>query len=333
MAFQVLISARQLRFNPVTFNVPDEMTVICQEYVTMEATVLTGSFAGHTVEWEQIEGYPVDWVGSRFQAIVTFSHIVRTDKIFTFWVDRGTFHEQSATLFVNTTPTDTVVRDLLTTESRQSQYQPWLTSNEEVIEFLLVPGPITHTDDLFWGSAPQGLHWTIPSHPGKELLYSVLEENATGQFADHTIIYPPNDTVAIFDPVNRSYRVRTWYKTNEILTYSLSVTKQFEPRVYLYASGTDYWEVPASTFSGFDETRTVRTLKIFGLINPELFDVTSVQASISSSFAETRTTRTLKIIGDTAPEYADDAVPTLSAPTGWGFNINIIDRNNSAIGG
>lgn len=338
MAFQILITARQLRFNPVTFNVPDEITVICQEYITLEATLLSGSFTGHTVEWEQVEGYPVDWVGgdaARFNPIAVFSHSVRTDKVFTFWVDRGNFHEQSATIYVNTTPTDIVSRDICSVSPRQGQYQPWLTSNEEVLDFLLVPGPITLTDPLFWGSAPQGLRWTIPSHPGKTLLYSVLEENATGQFLDHTIVYPPNDTSTVFSPLNNSYRVRTWYKTNNILTYSLSETKQFAEQIYLYASGTDYYPLRVSTPNHIlEETRTVRTLLMYDTSGIGPGDVHSITASISNRvLEETRTVRTLKTIGDTAPEYYDDIELSAAANTHWGFTINIIDRNNSAIGG
>jgi len=337
MSFQILISTFRRNLSSIeSISTLGDITVICQTYITLTA-ILQGDITGHTFEWEQTSGFPVDWVGSRFSTTVTFSQTIKNDKTFRFWVDRGTAIQRFRDVNVWNTPTELITASISVNAVQFSQ--PWLTSSEEVISFLPVPGNIVLTEDpSFWGYAPEAISWTVPSAPGKTLWYSTLEENSTGQFAEIGRIYAPNQTkVEISDPTGKSYRVWTFYKTGGVVTYSLSEMQRFSKKYYLYASAFESYNVLLNLPNdpGFTTTFTSRQLKVIGNSNPEFLEEPTANMSLPPGwgFTTTFTSRQLKVIGNSNPEFLEEPTANMSLPSEWGFTINIIERKSSTIGG
>lgn len=87
----------------------DNQVAICEPIVYLQATV-DGDLSRHYTEWEQISGVPmvslitVDAVSSYY----TVLGLPGTDKVFRFWVDRGTPFAQYKDITVRTTPVSDV---------------------------------------------------------------------------------------------------------------------------------------------------------------------------------------------------------------------------------
>lgn len=83
----------------------ENQVAICEPIVYLEAAV-DGDLSRHLFEWEQISGTPIVdlQVTSPTQAYYTVPGLPGTDKVFRFYVDRGTRLEQYKDVVVRTTP-------------------------------------------------------------------------------------------------------------------------------------------------------------------------------------------------------------------------------------
>lgn len=101
------IWASRLRAN-VLLSVQTLMIVSCDTVITLAATV-TGSLANRTVEWVQMSGTTVNWLESRYQVSAMFTQsLVRDDKVFRFYIDRGRTTEMYQDVLVTAVPRDTL---------------------------------------------------------------------------------------------------------------------------------------------------------------------------------------------------------------------------------
>ena len=109
---------------PVTANPRTLLVVTCEEIITLYSG-LVGNPTGHTFEWEQQTGTPVEWLEDRFQQDVMFRQPgnVRDDKVFRLYIDRGLPYSQEFTVLVTAVPTEFVP---VTTTYRDSSGVPTL---------------------------------------------------------------------------------------------------------------------------------------------------------------------------------------------------------------
>lgn len=81
---------------------------ICNGVVYLSATVY-GSLVGHTTEWEQISGVPIVTIVPSTATTASYApddpNAPGSDKVFRFWIDKGTQIEQYADVTIYTTPT------------------------------------------------------------------------------------------------------------------------------------------------------------------------------------------------------------------------------------
>lgn len=108
---QILFLSTKQALNSITLvTAGPEQQTLCDPIVYLEAIVV-GEIAGHSFQWEQISGTPaVDIITvSETQAYYLVTGLPGSDKVFRFWVDRGTILEQFADITIRTTPQTTAL--------------------------------------------------------------------------------------------------------------------------------------------------------------------------------------------------------------------------------
>jgi len=94
------------------FSAGEDQNVICSPLVTLQATVI-GDLTGHQIIWEQISGHAVNFTTPLNQLTVQFTPpAINDDKIFRFWIDKGTIEQQYDDINVWTTPTSILIVDV-----------------------------------------------------------------------------------------------------------------------------------------------------------------------------------------------------------------------------
>lgn len=107
MSFNVVLTSKQPLSGHVSFvSAGIDSVFTCRNVVSMSATVV-GDLRGHTVEWEQISGAPVQFLSPTNELEMTFTFNSRDDKQFRFYMDRGTPMEWYDDVWAWQTPTDT----------------------------------------------------------------------------------------------------------------------------------------------------------------------------------------------------------------------------------
>ena len=90
----------------LSFYVDSVLPVTCNDIVTLNA-VLNGDPTGYTFEWVQMSGTPVIWLEDRDQTVVMFQQpVLRDDKVFRFYLNKGKTTERYKEVLVTAVPTD-----------------------------------------------------------------------------------------------------------------------------------------------------------------------------------------------------------------------------------
>lgn len=108
MPFQISLHSNVKQRGVInSFSAGEDQIAICAPEVTLVATI-DGVLAGHTVFWEQLSGDQVLWLTPQNQIVVTFATVSAgsTDRVFRFYVDKGTPLEQHDDIVVWGTPTE-----------------------------------------------------------------------------------------------------------------------------------------------------------------------------------------------------------------------------------
>lgn len=90
----------------LSFYVDSVLPVTCNDIVTLNA-ILNGDPTGYTFEWVQMSGTPVIWLEDRDQTVVMFQQpVLRDDKVFRFYLNKGKSTERYKEVLVTAVPTD-----------------------------------------------------------------------------------------------------------------------------------------------------------------------------------------------------------------------------------
>lgn len=108
LPFRILIRALQsFNYEPSPpFIVDSIMPVTCSDIITLSAQII-GDAGDATFLWEQLSGAPIIWLEAQNQTAVMFQQpALRNDKVFRFWVNKGTPVEKYADVLVTAVPSD-----------------------------------------------------------------------------------------------------------------------------------------------------------------------------------------------------------------------------------
>lgn len=140
------------------------MLVACNDIITLNARVMDTSNQPHTYFWEQISGTPVQWLEDQHQLMVMWRQPTDTsEKVFRFWLDRGTAFEKYQDVLVTTLNRDPI--NLPTIGDEVVVRQNW--SDSQIIADSSIgsmPSPrINNPDGVIVNSQIRSISWTNPS--------------------------------------------------------------------------------------------------------------------------------------------------------------------------
>lgn len=111
MPFQVSISIKK-QTNALNlikdYSVPNDVVVGCVNNSVILTAVVNESLDNHSILWEQILGSAVTWISPQDQLEAEFQILLVDDKIFRFWIDKGTQYETFKDVFVFAKSTERV---------------------------------------------------------------------------------------------------------------------------------------------------------------------------------------------------------------------------------
>lgn len=202
-------------------DVTKDVLVLCTNLVSLTATV-QGSVLGHTIEWTQLTGSPVTFIGDPASTDISFLYSDREDKIFRFYIDKNTGRDQFKDVLVSSTIADTP--NLYT-----SAPPPGITNGYNYATEMAAMNPTVIPGSeygavLYNSSAEASLVWNVPAVSYPEV-YSKLEIYRK-QGADLILVgsvVPPSTTITpspILYNDTSTYVVRMYidsYGTNQVV--------------------------------------------------------------------------------------------------------------------
>jgi hypothetical protein len=166
------------------------MTVSCGDVITLSAQVF-GEALGATYFWEQVSGTPVDWLEDQNQAQVMFRQpLNRDDKVFRFWVNRGTSVQAFKDVLVSAIPTDYLkTSSVIFSGSKTSSESNVFTYVEpvelDIYPYTVLPGYNDTSEVIFNDSSRLVLFSNLKYSESKvnQTTYT-LQEMVNGAFVD-----------------------------------------------------------------------------------------------------------------------------------------------------
>ena len=323
MPFQVVFSARQAPMSNITgVDLPTEKVNFCQIYVTLEAKVF-GTLDGHTFEWEQISGSAVQWVYDRNALSTTYTQTLRDDKVFLFWIDKGTLFERSFRVSVYGSPTDKVYMNFETGMSENFRYQP----SQEISNFVFYPS-LAPVSQVVANNTGWDLYWVPPIN----LNYSSvsIEENASGSFFTKTVIDNTSTPKVTNINTDSSYRALVTYNpipTNTVTTYSRTAKIQIPQN---YVAADELFQLgSASSSPSVEFTQQTRLMTLITQQPQEINQMDS-GVSVNTEFLASYVSRSLKTY-NAAPD--ESLVMDYTIPSNTEFSYKITTRELLTIGG
>ena len=323
MPFQVVFSARQAPMSNITgVDIPTEKVNFCQIYVTLEAKVF-GTLDGHTFEWEQISGSAVQWVYDRNALSTTYTQTLRDDKVFLFWIDKGTLFERSFRVSVYGSPTDKVYMNFETGMSENFRYQ----SSQEISNFVFYPR-LASTSQGIANNTRWDLYWMPPAN----LNYSSvsLEENSNGSFFTKTVIDNTSTPIVTNINTDSSYRALVTYNpipSHSVTTYSRTAKIQIPQN---YVAADELFQLgSASSSPSVEFTQQTRLMTLITQQPQEINQMDS-GVPVNTEFLASYVSRSLKTY-NAAPD--ESLVMDYTIPSKTEFSYKITTRELSTIGG
>lgn len=203
----------------------DDQTVICAPYVHLTAIAETEDITTHETFWEQISGSAVILLGNPYNTLlISYAQTSNMDdKIFRFWVDKGTDKQLSSDTIVYGSPTEKFYMKTLGDDSVSLITYP---PNQITTNMLFVtPAPFSYdvgpAGDSVIDSSDLMLYWTLPTSPVGVLKQSMLMSSTGGAGFQQLVIVPSGQPTFYANANNTDlFRVD--------LTYTVSQVPQIE---------------------------------------------------------------------------------------------------------
>lgn len=213
MPFQVSYSQRAIPAGIIqSFDAGDDAVTICDPAFSLTATIV-GDLTGHTIEWIQIEGSPVTFTTPLDQLAVTYTQTIFDDKIFRFFIDRGTASEVFDDVSIFGSPTESRVVNNSNTLNNVSLTSTLSLNGDSVFARLLsgfsVTKQVANADvDVYTNAV---LFWNKPITDFDIIEYLIQEETTHGVFVT-VATNSPDNTQFTDSIIGNRYRVVTMVK-------------------------------------------------------------------------------------------------------------------------
>lgn len=227
MPFQVSLCSAA--YTPATFTVVMTNSPFispCVTELTLTATVVTGYVGIHTFLWELYSGSPVDFTSPTDGLIATCTLVDSSDRIFYFWIDKGTPLEIRQSYIYNGTPTDIPSTDC-------GNIMPLIS--QDILNGSITCSSIIGTQIVSTGIATVNpnnvvLYWQLPTtYDDLQLMhylypYTVItmqlvevQQVINGNWVTVLSILPTDPQILTTATLGAYYRVVITYKVNNAL--------------------------------------------------------------------------------------------------------------------
>ena len=246
MPFQVSLSSRRRIYGQISYvSAGADQYHICTPVVYLEAAVV-GDLIGHSLLWEQLSGTPVTLFNAN-TLTPYFNYTDGSDKVFRFWIDKGTPEQQFDDMTVYRTPTS---RTSAGFDSEQQSFtytlDPPAVNCVDIIANVvsIVPPPTSLEGEEAGTTYNIVVSW---QHPGNTITdphieqYRVLENGfevdsipptpiATAGEIDGTAGGPPSDPLEYYGTL-ALYKIDTYYNIGGFKYLRESCTKDLKPPI------------------------------------------------------------------------------------------------------
>jgi len=230
----------------IPFKMGENISTVCTEVqlhklvAIIYDTILTRK-QFHTYEWEQVSGTPVIWHTDRFQpvVIIDIDNVVE-DRIFKFWVDKGTVLEQFDYLYMFSSPSDNLFANL-TTNNKNEFGEDFIGSfpKPEINNFDIIPikNGITDLNQFF--NNKDGINYKNP-HNNYLLTWDYDESVIPSSFIGNKIIGYDliKDKNTVLSSINDDPKLNILFLQNPDLNFeygfSLNIWDNYFHHVYKY---------------------------------------------------------------------------------------------------
>lgn len=244
---------------------PDQLH-ICTPTITLTAEII-GDPAGHIFLWEQLEGTIVS-LDTPNELSTDFAAVDSTDKLFRFWIDKGSPEQQFDEMWIFKTPFSDCP---FSQDNDNSDFNISITADpvacDDIIATFTISAPSPsspHGEEPLPPIITVPVEWQHPGDPLKDLYisqYEVFENNVSVAFV------PPIPPATIGDPLGppadlleyagslSTYRIDTHYNISNIHVFTEpSCEKDFTglvvPVIKIYNDTTAFSQDNTSSLFG-----------------------------------------------------------------------------------
>jgi len=274
MPFQVSLCATTNITTVIAISLRPDVFSPCIVSLDLIATVTSGRIEGHTLLWELHSGSQVVFTTPVNQLIATCTLLDSTDKVFYFWVDKGTSKEKYYVFNYYGTAIDYIYNQFANT---------LILSNSIITNGSPDCSTIAGTPAIFNANpAGQGvlnptnlvLTWQLPLNTIN--LWSIsVEQNISGVWANILNLLPTDPQILTNATNDTYYRIKTIYKIDN------GYYSQYSCIYYLLINTADKnIYIDDILYNSFNNTTTATVLTNYTLLSTdsatdEIFDITT----------------------------------------------------------
>jgi hypothetical protein len=331
MAILITLASRAGAISLISAGLENPTIDVCGTTVPLEA-IIVGDPAGHTFLWEQTSG-PAVIIDDPTAISTFFTNVGGADKSFTFYIDKNTGQEQSATLFFSNTPQSPTRSISLPRGVGASPSGPTAFPVTEVFgavdNQVALPGPtngeavVTPVFTVTWNHPGQANDAYITQYIVIENTIPVTSLPSTPLSATETGVAPsgpPSDTKEYALGAITSYEVSALYNFHGFTQVAVSAVFDFTGTpVDPTRAIDDSTDMSLPSGVGISITRFLNTV-----VQVPLDEMESVSLPGPQNVAITRYTTF-------AVEVPTDDAESMSLPTGSSLSVTRFDP--SGIGG
>lgn len=214
MPFQVTYSQKAIPSGIIqSVDAGEDANAVCDLSFTLTATVI-GDITGHTFLWEQVQGTAVTFTTPVDQFTVSYNQSTFDDKVFRFWVDKGTASQRFDDINIFGSPTSTVNDFVTSIGTNIVNNTTTSRTGDQVALRFYTPYPLAPHDGVSAAHTytTATLLWFAPETNNEILGYLVKERNdVTGIWNDIASL-PASAQLFHATVIGNTYQIVTLFK-------------------------------------------------------------------------------------------------------------------------
>ena len=222
MPFQVVFNVFNVPAGIISsFTAGEDFLAICDTSISLQATVI-GDTTGHVFLWEQISGSAVTWTSPLNQLSATYTTSIFDDKIFRFWIDKGTPNQQFDDVIIYGTPTEIKFLSMGASNNGVVNYGSGVRCRDLNLRGVNNFPFTQHNGVVGCGSTDWNLIWDEPCDVEHIVHYIVQEKNILGPWNDVATVTPMAPRQYSSVNLGSSYRILTVFTDYFLTSYNAS---------------------------------------------------------------------------------------------------------------